>query len=115
MPNRPPMTDDQKAQAIQLRSEGLPYVKIAAKIGTSESAAFKYLSRLSKPLTPKPAIQKQPKRKRRPASLSPLHHRVASVPMRRRHINPQSRNTPQLTHQQLIDDLAQAVRNTARL
>jgi hypothetical protein len=109
------MTAEQKAQAVQLRSEGKPYLKIAAKIGVSESAAYKFLTSLSKPppSKPKPIPKQKPKLK---TPLLPPHefHHVASCPMRR-HINPEARNLPQLTKAQLIFDLERAWRNTAQL
>jgi hypothetical protein len=112
------MTDEQKAHAIQLRSEGMPYLKIAAKIGVSESCAFKFLKSLLNPAKPEKTARRKAAKTRlktaTPKPLLPVHHHVASVPMRR-HINPEARHTPQLTKAQMYYDLARAVRATARL
>ena len=113
------MTDEQKALAIQLRSEGLPYIKIAARINTSETTAFNFLKSLlnppaPKPPPPKPEQKAKPNRKKPPAGILPPHHHVGSVPMRR-HINRELRDAPPLTREQMYYDLALAVRNTARL
>jgi hypothetical protein len=116
----PSMTDDQHQQAIQLRSGGMSYLKIAAKVGASESSTFKYLSSLSKP-PPKPkptpivkAVQLKPKA--RAHGLLPPHefHHVGSCPIRRP-MNSTMMEAPQLTKAQMYHDLAVAVRNTLRL
>jgi hypothetical protein len=109
-----PMTAEQKQLAITLRSDGMPYLKIAAKIGVSESAAYTFLTGLTKPPPPEkpePIPQQKPTLKR---AYTPVHHHVASVPMRR-HIDPEARKAPTLTREQMYYDLARAVRNTARL
>jgi hypothetical protein len=113
------MTADQKATAIQLRNERMPYLKIAAKIGTSESAAYKFLSRLSKP--PKPPKLKGAKTKLKVSPPKPLlpHHQQhsfhGSCPIHRRAVSLELRNRPQLTHKQLQSEFERAWRNTARL
>jgi hypothetical protein len=111
------MTDDQKQLAIALRADGLPYIKIAAKVGCSESGAYKFLSSLSKPAAPKPEpIPKKPNRKSPSTDLLPPHEFHGSCPTRRRNFNPaQLDNAPQLTKSEMYYDLARAVRNTARL
>jgi hypothetical protein len=111
------MTAEQKQLAIALRSEGMPYHRIAAKIGTSESAAFKFLTGLTKPSPPKPApippiTQQKSKLK---TSLLPPHQFHGSCPIHRRAVSLKLRNTPQLTKRQMYFDLARAVRNTVRL
>jgi transposase-like protein len=119
MPKYKSMTDEQKAQAIQFRSEGISYVRIAAKIGTSESAAFKFLKSLLAPPTPKPdapitKAAKPSKPKATLASYLPPHefHHVASCPMRRRSMLLERRT---YTRSELTLMLEEAVRNTARL
>jgi hypothetical protein len=114
MPNNPSMTADQKATATQLRSGGMPYLKIAAKIGVSESAVFKFLTNRQKPPKPPKLMipQQKPKMK---TSLLPPHEFHGSCPIRRRALSLELRNMPQLTHKQLQFELERAWHNTARL
>jgi hypothetical protein len=114
MSKHPSMTDEQKQLAIALRADGLPYIKIAAKIGVSETCAYKFLVSLSKPPAPKPSNPKQKPNRKKPQAASREFHHVGSIPMRR-HINPELRNVPPLTREQMYYDLARKVRNTARL
>jgi hypothetical protein len=111
------LTDDQKQLAIALRSKGTPYLKIASRIGSSESAAYKFLVSLSKPPAPKPEQKpKQPNRKSSSMNLLPPHEFKGSCPIRRRNFDPaQLNNAPQLTKSQMYYELARAVRNTTRL
>src|SRR5579864_8924077 len=111
MPNRPSMTTAQKAKAKQLRSKGMTYLKIAAKVGVSESGIFKFLTnRKPSPKKPKLRVVEKPKPK---APLLPPHQFKGSCPIHRRAVHLENlQKLPQLTHAQLIDDLAQAVRNT---
>ena len=108
----PKMTDDQKDEAIALRSDGMPYLKIAAKVGCSESAAFKFLSGLSIPVAPKgPKVAPKGPPQKPPALLLPreIHH--GSCPTRKP-IDSFFRNGPQLTKPEIHAMLAEAVRNT---
>lgn len=116
----PSISDDQKQQAIALRSEGMAYLKIAAKVGCSERAAYKFLSglNLSKP-KPKPAPKpKQSNRKSRTDLLPPKKF-PSSCPTHYTSINPVRhnalRNAPQPTKSEMYAMLALAVRNTARM
>src|SRR6266436_142992 len=111
------LTTDQKQLAIALRADSLPYIKIAAKIGSSESSTFKFLKSVLNPPALKPPkpepIQKKPNRKSSPTHLLPPHEFHGSCPTRRRNFNPaQLDNAPQLTKSQMYYDLARAVRNT---
>ena len=124
-----PMTTEQQAIAIQLRSKGLSYVKIANQIDVSEKMVCKFLRSLRNPpptkppkptkvspkrskVSPKPSQQKP---KPKPSLLLP-HQFHGSCPIHRRAVSLENlRTIPQLTHAQLIDDLARAVRNTSFL
>jgi hypothetical protein len=115
------MTDDQKAQAIALRSDGMSYLRISAKIGCSESVTFRYLSSASKPSPaaepkldpkPKPAIPQKP-----PApiySLLPEYKLNSSCP-KRRPMNSEMMKKPQPTKAQLMFEFEKAWKNTAQL
>jgi hypothetical protein len=118
MPQHPPMTAEQKQLAIQLRSDGMSYLKIAAKIRVSETTAFKFLKSLLNPPAPKP--EKKPTRKAskttRKASPLPPHEFHGSCPIHRRAVvSFEMRNAPQLTHKQLQFEFERAWKNTARL
>jgi hypothetical protein len=117
MPN--PLTDDQRALAIQLRSTGMPYVKVAAKVGCSETAVFKFLKQQSIPEPPplrKPkASSTVPENNPTPKfSLLPEYKLNSSCPIRRK-FSAVTMNLPQLTKAQMYYDLHQAVLRTTRL
>jgi hypothetical protein len=106
------MTEEQKAQAIKLRSEGMPYLKIAAKICASESGTYKFLIGLTKPPKPKPTpLIEKPKPK--PALLLPPHILNSSCPTRK--FNALYQDLQPQTKSEMYATLATAWRNTARL
>jgi hypothetical protein len=110
MPNRPSMTSEQKQLALSLRACGLPYLKIASRLGVSESTAFTFLTN-RKP-TPKPA-----KTKTKTSLLPPprILHRLNSRCPIRKPMDPFYRTLPKPTRDELERRLAIAVRNTALL
>jgi hypothetical protein len=103
------MTPEMNARIVQLRTEGLSMKRIGAAVGISETSVFKQLH--PKPKLPpqkagRPAISK-------PSSPPTLYHST-SVPITRPLYN-LDRQRPQLTHEQMRDDLRRAVINTSRL
>jgi hypothetical protein len=118
------MTNHQRATAIRLRrDEGLSYQDIASAVDiASEKVVINFFKSLPNP-PPKPTKTLKPKKEVRGARgptpkppLLPPHQLSSHCPVRRRAVSLETlQKLPQLTHQQLIDDLAQACRNTAML
>jgi transposase len=104
------MTNEQKALAIRLRSEGTTYRKIAVKLGVSDSAAYKFLISLKPKPKPVP-IQKSESKV--PTLLPP--HQLNTRCIIRREIDPAKRGARPLTRSEMYETLATAWRNTAQL
>jgi hypothetical protein len=113
-----PLTVEQKATAIQLRAGGNTYLRIAAKIGSSESTAFKFFKSLIDPAPPKPAPKPTPavqqSNRKPPAHLLPEHQLNSSCPTRRI-INRELLKRRTYTRTEMAVMLEEAWRNTARL
>jgi hypothetical protein len=110
------MTDEQKALAKKLRSEGKPYQKIGRALGVSETCVYKFLIGLTKPPKPKQSKLK-PKPKPVPKILSTMPmmdiDRHFSCPTRK--FNPLYKDLYPQTKLEMYETLALAVRNTAQL
>jgi hypothetical protein len=94
----------------QLRSDGLSMEKAARILGCSKRRVFTALhpEKKSKPAPIAKAIHPKPKLR------LPPHEFHGSCPIHRP-LNSTRTKLPQLTHEQMMDDLRRAVRNTARL
>jgi transposase len=113
---KPSMTEEQKAMAIQLRSEGLSYIKIAAKISctgnkVSESAVYK----LIKPPPAKLELKAKPTSnlKRPSTALLPEYKLNTYAPIHRRSFS--IHNHREFTRAEMYAALEEAVRNTTKL
>jgi hypothetical protein len=103
-------TPETREQLTKLRQDHLSMQKCADIIGCSQTAVYHELYPEKKVSRAKPKQEvKKPK-----LSLLPLHVLHGSCVLRKK-INPDHRNAPQLTKEQMYYDLAKAVRNTARL
>jgi hypothetical protein len=118
MPNPKPLSDEQQQQAIALRTYGMPYLKIACRIGASESVTFKFLKSTTTEPKP-PPIKNRLDRKSAPGRilLEPTYRLNSNCPLHKRRdgLLTLEQRPPPLTKAQMYQDLALAVRNTLRL
>jgi hypothetical protein len=118
MPNPKPLSSDQQSAAIALRSEGLSFVRIAAKLSVSgpfvsESVVYKFLKQQSMP-PPEPPVKLKVAIPEKPPTQSYEYHHVMSCPLRKLRDGLEV-YPPAPTKAQMYAMLEEAWRNTARL